>query len=339
MTILSRPTPDTVWACIAPGDRAGDIDQVKAIAWALDPQFRCVDLAREFDRLRAAPVRPAEMLPRAIVGVGRKRIAMAAAIRAWSGGATRLIHIGRDRGQLDQLDYLITTPAFPLPSSPKILSLPIAPSDRVRRLLSGDAVAVDWLCNMLAAQGIRPPWINVFLGNPLRGDGAVARQRLRELARLLDRLAVTRNRDLVICGSPRTTPECYEQLAAALASRHHIYRWVAGDPCNPFDAMLLAAQESVVTADSITMISQLIAAGHKTLIFPWRTRSRGSVDALRRLIRPRPEAYGKDIAAFCTGLYEQALAAPLGAGAAFGMVGPQPDIQTLLFQRLRDFVR
>ena len=68
---------------------------------------------------------------------------MAAEIRAWSGGTTKLIHVGRDRGNLDRLDCLITTPAFPLAASPKVLTLPIAPSERIRRLLAAAEGAAD----------------------------------------------------------------------------------------------------------------------------------------------------------------------------------------------------
>ncbi len=330
-----------IWACVAPGDRAGDIDQVKAIAGALDPGYLCVDLACEHARLRHLAQDPAIRYPRAIVGIGRKRIAMAAEIRAWSGGTTKLIHVGRDRGSLGRLDCLVTTPAFPIAPSPKVLALPIVPSDRIRRLLAGAQNAAGRSFATPAQEGICAPWINVFLGNPLRGDAAVRSQRLMALAAQLDRLALVSGHDLLISGSPRTAPECYDRLSEALASRHQIYRWRRDDPLNPFETMLLGTRDSVVTADSITMISQLVAAGHRALIFPWRVRN-GSLMALRRLFTRRSSgtvARGKDIDAFCAGLYEECLAAPLEGAASFEAVRPQADLQDRLFQRLQDFLR
>lgn len=335
---MTPPAAGAIWACVAPDDRFGDIDQVKAIAGALDPGYLCVDLAQEHARLRHHAPAPAVRYPRAIVGIGRKRIAMAAEIRAWSSGTTKLIHIGRDRGGLDRLDCLVTTPAFPIAASSKVLTLPIAPSERIRRLLSGAEGAADRSSAALALDGVRAPWINVFLGNPLRGDAAARDQRLTALAAQLDRLALASGHDLVIGGSPRTAPECYDGISGALASRHHLYRWRPDDPRNPFEAMLLGARDSVVTADSITMISQLIAAGHRTLIFPWRLRSSHRGAALRRFFAG-PVARGKDVDAFCAGLYGQRLAAPMEGAAAFDAVHPQPDLQDRLFQRLRDFLR
>lgn len=336
------PAAGPIWACVAPDDRVGDIDQVKAIAGALDPGFLCVDLAREYDRLRRCAQDHATRYPRAIVGIGRKRIAMAAEIRSWSGGLTKLIHIGRDRGNLGRLDCLVTTPAFPVAAGAKVLSLPIVPSDRIRQLLAGTEGAARSPFATLAPEGIRAPWINVFLGNPLRGDVAVRGQRLMALAAQLDRLALASGHDLLISGSPRTAPECYDRLSEALASRHHLYRWRPDDPRNPFETMLLGARDSVVTADSITMISQLVAAGHHTLIFPWRVRNGRPPSALRRLFAGRsggPIARGKDVDALCAGLYRERLAAPLEGAAGFDAVFPQPDLQDRLFQRLRDCLR
>lgn len=329
------PASGEVWACVSPGDRAGDIDQVDAIAWALDPRCRRVDLAAEFARLQAADARP----PRAIVGIGRKRIAMARAIRERSGGTTKLVHIGRDRGCLADLDCLITTPAFPAAPSPKVLTLDVALSDRIRRWsLDGASAAADGLRATLSRQGIGSPWINVFLGNPPAGDASAHAARARILARQLDRLAAQCGSDLVISGSPRTAPELYDILAAELASRHYLYRWVAGDPGNPFDGMLSGSDRSVVTADSVTMISQLVAAGHRVLVFPWRTRGRGAIDRLRRIVMRGPARRPKDLAAFSAALYARGMAAPCDAPAGFDAVTPQPDIQDRLFQRVRDFL-
>lgn len=337
-----------VWACISADDRAGDIDQVKAIGWALDPQYRCVDLADEFRRLRstiegARGADPA-LLPRAIVGIGRKRIEMATTIRAWSGGITRLVHIGRHRGCLSQIDCLVTNPAFPAPRSPKILALPIAPSDRIRRLVS-EATGLQSqeadarFRSMLAERGIRSPWINVFLGDPPDFGPRTRSKRMRVLAERLDRLAEQDGRDLVISGSPRSRPEVYEEIGAFVRRRHYLYRWWPHDASNPFEAMLRGTECSVVTGDSVSMISQLIEAGQRTLIFPWTEDQLGLATLMRRLTAGRTEKSRKDLAAFCFGLYRRKLAAPLDGWSGFAGVTPQPAILNMLFQRLRETLR
>lgn len=325
---MSWQVSDQVWACASPDDRAGDLDQVHAIAWALDPHYRCVDLHAEFGRLRAAREPSCRPLPRFIVGIGRKRLGIAKAIRHWSGGRTRLVHIGRLRCSIDDLDYLVTTRAYPTVPSPKILCLDIAPSDRIRRLMSGAAVS-----------SARPRWINVFLGNPLNGEQSAAPARLRALAYHLDRLAAQYDRDLLICGAPRTRPELYDALSAELHSPHEIYRWRPNDPANPFEAMVKGSTDSIVTADSISVISQLVAAGHRTLILPWK-RSAGTIAGFVRELRSRTVGRrGKDTAAFRSALYRRGLAAELSGDADFAMVMPQAGFQDHLFQRLRSFLQ
>ena len=332
---------EQAWACLSPSDRPGDIDQVDAIAWALDSEYRSVDLAAEFERLRRDQDAQAGALelPRFIVGIGRKRIETAKIIRAWSRGRTRLVHVGRLRGPLSDLDYLVTTPAYPVPPSPKVLCLDIALSDRIRRLHAGrpDLALASRVSSKLSESGIRPNWINVFIGNPLRGEEEAAVAGLRTLAVQIDRLAAQYDKDVVISGAPRTRPELYDVLGSALTSRHHLYRWTPNDPCNPFEIMVRHSRHSIVTADSVSMISQLVAAAHRVLIFPWRARKSPFVRSLERLVGP-PKHGRKDVAAFCAALYGRKLAAEL-ENADFEMVTPRPAIQDELFLRLRGFVR
>lgn len=317
-----------------------------AIAWALDPRYRVVDLACEFERLQCARHDPAIgdriEWPRFIVGIGRRRLAAAKTIRRWSLGRTKLVHIGRLRCSLDDLDYLVTTPAYPISPSTKVISLDIAVSDKVRRLAcdagEGAPLTNRTLVDLaLSERGIRPNWINVFIGNPLRDDLDASRARLCVLAGHLDRLAAHYDRDLVISGAPRTRPELYDVLDSALSCRRYLYRWAANDPCNPIDLMLKRGGDSIVTADSISMISQLIAAGHRTLIFPWQGRRRltGAGTPSMRVSKRRH----KDTAAFRENLYRRGLAAELDIEEDFEMVVPRPGMQDELFRRLRRLIQ
>lgn len=348
MEPMTWQVSDRVWACASPEDRAGDLDQVRAIAWALDPKYRCVDLCVEFERLRqrlaAFPKQGRPELPGFIVGVGRKRVEMAKVIREWSGNRTRLVHIGRLRGSLDDLDYLITTPAFPMAPSPKVLCLDLALSDRIRRLMS-DAPRSPAMEDRRQWPSVNPNsadesrWINVFLGNPLKSEWHKAPHRLQVLARHLDRLAAFYDKDLLISGGPRTRPELYDTLGSALLSYHQIYRWRPNDPANPFELMVKGATDSIVTADSITMISQLVAAGHRVLMFPWRQKGSSLdwiLDKIRGGTRKRSS---KDIAAFGASLARRQLVAELDDDSDFRIVTPQHGLQEELFLRLRSFLQ
>lgn len=337
---------DRVWACSSPTDRSGDLDQVHAIAWALDPRYRIVDLACEFERLQRAREHPGIgdriEWPRFIVGIGGMRLEMAKTIRQWSLGRTKLVHIGRLRCSLDDLDYLVTTPAYPVSASRKVLSLDIALSNRVRRLVSdanerAPLPGERQIAMALSEHGIRPNWINVFVGNPLRGDLDTSLIRLRTLAGHLERLSARYDRDLVVSGAPRTQPELYDVLNSNLSCRRYLYRWIANDPSNPFEVMLGRSGDSIVTADSVSMISQLVAAGHRTLIFPWRAPRRliGAGTLPRRILTQR----SKDTAAFRENLYGRGLAAELDDKTDFEIVMPRPGMQEEMFRRLRCFIR
>lgn len=339
-------TSGHVWACSSPADRSGDLDQVHAIAWALDPRYKVVDLACEFERLQDARedpgVRDRIEWPRFIVGIGGRRLETAKTIRQWSLGRTKLVHIGRLRCSLDDLDYLVTTPAYPVSPSRKVISLDIALSSRVRRLVSdadGGAPSPGerQIALAFSEHGIRPNWINVFVGNPLRGDLETSLMRLRTLARHLDRLAALYDRDLVVSGAPRTQPELYDVLASNLSCRRYLYRWAANDPCNPFELMLRRSGDSIVTSDSVSMISQLVAAGHRTLVFPWQTQRRliGIGTLTRRILKRR----SKDTTAFRENLHRRGLAAELDGKADFEMMVPRPGMQDELFWRLRSYIR
>jgi mitochondrial fission protein ELM1 len=318
---------DDVWACTSPVERAGDVDQLRAIAWTLNPHYRMVELATEFERLRAAhaasPHRGLPALPRFIVGIGQHRVEMATTIRQWSGNRTKLVHIGNLRGSLDEIDYLITTPAYPTAPSSKVLCLDIAPSDRIRQLM----------LNASPMPGPGGGWINVFLGNPLGGEQRGALQRIVVLAGHLDRIAAQAGKDLLISGSPRTSPELYDALASALQCRHQLYRWAPNDPGNPWERMVMGSSNSIVTGDSISMLSQLVAARHRVLVFPWRKRP---FDGLLKRFRPRDR---KDARAFHASLYRQSLAAELDGRADFAMVTPRADLQDQVFRRLRSFLQ
>jgi mitochondrial fission protein ELM1 len=317
------------------------------VAWALNPRYRIVNLAFEFDELRrtheSSGLEGLPELPSFIVGIGRKRIEMAKVIRQWSGGWTKLVHVGRLRGSLDDIDYLVTTPAYPVSPSSKVISLDIALSDKIRRLTTGggsSALSVNEvpLSSAFSAHRIRPNWINVFIGNPLHRELDGAPRRLRYLAHQLNRLAKHHDRDLAISGAPRTLPGLYDVLGSALTCRHHLYRWTANDSLNPFEMMVRMGRDSIVTADSITMISQLLAAGHRTLIFPWHTKRRRT-GLLARLPKLTQERQGKDTAAFRAALCRQRLSAELNDAADFDLVRPRPGIQDELIGTLRAFLR
>jgi hypothetical protein len=84
---------------------------------------------------------------------------------------------------------------------------------------------------------------------------------------------------LLVTTSPRTPAAAAEAVAAAVARPNLVYRWKAGDPDNPYHALLALADRFIVTADSASLLVEACLTGRPVEVFDWPTR-RGP---LRRL--------------------------------------------------------
>ena len=103
------------------------------------------------------------------------------------------------------------------------------------------------------------PRVALLLGGPVRGmdmPPAMAHTLGKQVARLV----AARGGAVLATTSRRTGKEATEALAAGLApALHLIYRW--GEPGeNPYQGFLASADAVVVTADSISMISEACAS-------------------------------------------------------------------------------
>jgi uncharacterized protein len=74
--------------------------------------------------------------------------------------------------------------------------------------------------------------------------------------------------------SARTPQAAAQALFAELDMPFHAHRWQAVESANPFHAYLALADEIVVTADSISMITEACATGKPTYLFDTEERLR-----------------------------------------------------------------
>jgi hypothetical protein len=122
-----------VWVLKSP--RAGDASQVLALAEGLGLPFEVKELSRRsLDVLRAPPfaatlagLEPASAAllrapwPALVLSAGRENEPVARWIRKASGGATKIVHVGRPWGPIDGYDLVVTTPQYRLPERPNVL--------------------------------------------------------------------------------------------------------------------------------------------------------------------------------------------------------------------------
>ncbi len=95
--------------------------------------------------------------------------------------------------------------------------------------------------------------------------------------------------------SRRTTPEVIEVLQNDLPPQAVFYQWSAQGEDNPYRALLGSADGFIVTADSVSMMVEVIYLGKPLAIFPLPGGWLGNVDQMRRslahwLFNPRQDS-------------------------------------------------
>jgi uncharacterized protein len=197
--------------------------------------------------------------PDLVIAAGRSAVAPAAALRRLSGGRSRVVALQNPRLPLSAFD-LVIAPIHDGLEGGNLLALDGAPHRISRaRLVAAASQPPPALASLRAdAAAAGKPLVAVLLGgNSARYsfDSATARRLATNLAKLAEtgvRFAVTPSR--------RTPPEAVERLRAGLAPYPHFF-W-DGDGDNPYLALLALADHLLVTADSVSMLSEAASTGH-----------------------------------------------------------------------------
>jgi mitochondrial fission protein ELM1 len=180
-------------------------------------------------------------------------------IRARSGGRTRLVQLGRPRAPLALFDLVVTTPQYRVARRPNVLHLmaPVHQADPAALA----AAARAWRGRF---DHLPRPRIALLAGGdspPYRLDPMTAR-RLGEAAS-----AAAGAGSLLVTSSYRMAPAAVDALFDAVSVPAELYRWRANSPENPFFAYLAAADEFIVTGDSVSMLTEATATGKPVRIF------------------------------------------------------------------------
>ncbi|WP_164919579.1 ELM1/GtrOC1 family putative glycosyltransferase [Hansschlegelia zhihuaiae] len=287
------------WALLA--RRPGDNAQIRALAEAsgLDwvakplrfrkgletlPNLRSGGSLLSLGAETQAALRPP--FPDVVIAAGKRAAPAALWIKAASRGRTRLVHLGRTWAPSEWFDAVVTTPQYRLPARPNVVEnrLPLTAAPHARGLRPD-----------LAA--LPRPRITVIVGGdaaPLTLDVAAAR---RLAAAALAR-AEAAGGSLLVVTSPRTSRRAGDALETALAGAEAPVRLsIFGDGPNDYAAFLAAADEIVVTDDSVSMATEAALTGAPVTLFQLPRRF--------------------DPAGLAAGALERACGR-LGAGAIFG---------------------
>ena len=266
--------PRHIW--VLASYRAGENSQLIALAEALDLPFEIKSLAYHrtaslpgllrlrtltgIDRQLSADIEPP--WPDLVLTAGLRNEPVARWIRQHSGSHSRIVFLGRSWAAPRRFDLVVTTPQYRLPPHPNILHNHTTMQRVTPTLL--DQAARQWL----AATDETPqrPITAVILGGS-SGPYRFAAGAATALALRLNRLVQQQGGTLLISSSSRTPPEAVSTLRNALSVPSQLYEWRPDDPDNPYFAWLGAADQIIVTSDSIAMLSEACATTKPVFCF------------------------------------------------------------------------
>lgn len=264
-----------VWGLL--GRKAGDNTQVLALAetlgwpltekhilarsWELLPHLLLGGTLKGIDRQASSPLVPP--WPDLLISAGRRNEPVARWIKQQSGGAVKLVHIGRPWAPPDCYDLIVTTPQYFLAPAPNVLINPL-PMHRFTRD-SVDAAARDMAARL---QHLPRPFTAVLVGGD-SGPFVFTPPKGRSLAQGINRLVGQTGGTALITGSPRTRSAVATAFCDTLEVPAQTYWWHNRDSAgeNPYAAFLGLADRFVVTGESMSMLAEAAGLGRPLYLF------------------------------------------------------------------------
>ncbi|MEN8800958.1 MAG: mitochondrial fission ELM1 family protein [Thiogranum sp.] len=256
-----------VW--LVTGYRAGERGQILALAEALGWPFDIKELSYRKIEFRTSLFRGSDLRgirlqdssaleppwPDLVISGGMRNEPVGRWIREQSGGRTRLVHIGRPWANPDQFDLVITTPQYRLPERDNVLhnamTLHRVSAERLK------AEAGHWGSRFMH---LPKPYTGVIVGGN-SGPYTLGAKAAESIARQASRMAGQRHGALLISTSARTPNSVVQVLKQTVSVPYYLYHWQANDVANPYFGILALSDELIVTADSVSMLSEACATG------------------------------------------------------------------------------
>lgn len=294
MTLTSTATPapregPVTWVILS--DKRGDNGQVETIVDALswDVEHKYVHMKPEWvlgkpkfesslDHLDMSQSDPIDRgpWPDLIITVGRRPSMVALWIREQSGNKTKIVLVGKPSGQMMDFSLVIASAENQMPPMHNFLPT-VLPLMRI----SADDVASEAEAWKDRFAPLNKPLIAFLIGgetNPFIMNRQVADDLVAKARWVVDELAGTP----YITTSRRTTPEVLEVLRRDLPEEAVYFEWSADATDNPYRALLGSADGFIVTADSVSMMVEVIYLHKPLAIFPLPGGLLGDLDQGRR---------------------------------------------------------
>ena len=289
---MPQPAPPRVWVLASP--HTGDNRQLMALANGLDWPHEVKQLSYRWHeglvRLAGRPTLSAldarsrrsivAPYPDLIIAAGRPTEAVAMWIRRHGNPAVKIVFVGTPWTPLERFDLVIATPQYRMPSRTNVLHNALPLHDVEPQKLAKEAKA--WSARLAH---LPRPLTAVLVGGS-SGPYVFSPRAATRLGQQASRIAQQDGGALLISTSARTSPDVTDALFAAITVPHHAYRYAANSGENPFFAYLAQADRIIVTADSVSMISEATATGKPVLLF--------DIEEGRRAMRAEERQYVSD---------------------------------------------
>jgi uncharacterized protein len=259
--------PARIW--VLKGLRAGDSAQAVDLAMRIGGDVDTRQLS--FNRLhvipnwlggattRAITVASRSALqppwPDLVIATGKRTAAVALWIKQQSKGTTVIVQLGRPQMNLSLFDLVVTTPQYGLPAAPNVVEVPL-PFGAAKQISDADLLAFksEW-------SRLPRPWTMAVIGaakHPL----VMGKTELDGFARAL---APQSSGSILLFDSPRSKPGALQHVAKQLGKNCF---------CPPketlrsaYAAALYVCDALVVTSDSMSMVSDMLATGKPTSVY------------------------------------------------------------------------
>ncbi|MEZ5569147.1 MAG: ELM1/GtrOC1 family putative glycosyltransferase [Halioglobus sp.] len=277
------------------GDKRGDNGQVEtivdALAWPVERKYVHMKPQYVLGKPRYRPslahldLEQSDPLeapwPDLILTVGRRPSMAALWIRRQSGNRTKIVLVGKPSGHMLDFSLVIASAENQMPPLRNFLptTLPL-----MRVSAEGvAAAAAEWKSRF---EALPRPLIALLIGgetNPFIMNRKVAHDLVASARWVVDELGGTP----YVTTSRRTTPEVVEVLRRDLPPEAVFYQWSPEAEDNPYRALLGSADGFIVTADSVSMMVEVIYLRKPLAIFPLPGGWLGRLDQRRRALAHR----------------------------------------------------
>lgn len=262
--------------------------------------------------------------PDLVITIGRRLSLPALWIKAQSGGRTRIALFNAPKGKRDEFDLIVAPAHYAIPDGPHVcrIGLPLIAADESRI----EKARVEF-ANAFASLA-RPIHV-LLLGGDMGAhklDPSFARHTLLTMQQ-----GFAREGSIYVSTSRRTPARVTDAVEDALRPQDVLYRWREGAPENPYFGLLAHGESFTVTADSISMLTEVARLGRPLVIAEPPDRPTLLQRMARQLGRPGARNLGKAADILIRGGHAVRLGEPLAP-----MVQPPPDDTGRVALRLRE---